>query len=96
MFFAPRRTRSPTEFFLCPPDGKFILRETLRYSVVSFIYDAKIIPRQSGMSANVFKCPQMSSNVFEGVKKSIYFLVEWWKFRIFMLLIIQLKFPTIC
>ena len=23
------------EVFLCPPDGKFILRETLRYSVVN-------------------------------------------------------------
>ena len=32
---SPQRTRSSTEFFLCPPDGKFILRETLRYSVVN-------------------------------------------------------------
>ena len=46
--------------FICPPDGKFILRETLRYSVVSFIYDAKIIPRQSAMSVFVRYCPYLS------------------------------------
>ncbi len=49
--------------FLCPPDGKFILRETLCYSVVSFIYDAKIIPRPSAMSRFVSYCPDLSLNV---------------------------------
>ena len=84
MVFAPRRTRSPTEFILCPPDGKFILRETLRYSVVSFIYDAKTIPRQSAMSVVVRYCPYLSGNVRFSVKIIVNSLVEWWKIRIFM------------
>ena len=37
MFFLHHGGHGVTRsFFLCPPDGKFILRETLRYSVVSF------------------------------------------------------------
>ena len=89
-------TTEDTEFhgvFICPPDGKFILRETLRYSVVSFIYDAKIIPRQSAMSVFVRYCPYLSGivricpllsgNVRFSVKIIVNSLVEWWKIRIF-------------
>jgi len=59
-FCTTEDTESHGVFFLCPPDGKSILRETLCYSVVSFIYDAKIIPRQSAMSRFVSYCPDLS------------------------------------